>query len=75
MKKKFLIPILGMFVFAMVFSFSNNANSSNDGIASLFVESDNIAYAENIGAHCTYSTGNYCIINGIIKTNAKVCGH
>ncbi len=48
MKKKFLIPILGVFVCAMSFTFTNNS-STNDA-SGLFIESDNIALAESYGS-------------------------
>ena len=62
MKKKILIPILGLFTFALLFSFSNNTTSNNDEIISLFIDSDNIAYAE--GSGCLYPKQNYYCIDG-----------
>ncbi len=52
MKKKFLIPVVGLFVCAM--AFSSLGNSSNSEASGLFVESDNIALAEGSGWWCNY---------------------
>ncbi len=44
MKIKFLLPVLGMFLMAI--AFSNNNTSVTDELDQIFVESDNIAFAE-----------------------------
>jgi hypothetical protein len=60
MKKKFLIPLLAMFTMAMVFSFSNASNSSQTpDLNSIFIESDNIAYAEI--PWCRHRYGSVCV--------------
>jgi hypothetical protein len=50
MKKIFLIPILGIFVFALAIT-----NSSNDNNTDLFLNTDNIAFAQE-----TLSAGHSC---------------
>ncbi len=52
MKKKFLIPVVGLFVCAM--TFSSLGNSSVSTTSGLFIESDNIALAEGNGWWCMY---------------------
>ncbi len=55
MKKKILIPVLGLFVAVLTFSFNTNSTSSTEDISSLFVESDNVAMAEG-GYSCRPAT-------------------
>lgn len=43
MNKKFLIPIIGAFAFAMTYTVSNSTLSENG--TPMFLESENIAYA------------------------------
>ncbi len=54
MKKKFLIPVAGLFMFAMALSFTNSSNDEND---TLFLESDNIAFAESGAGGCITGSG------------------
>ena len=73
MKKKFLIPILGMFVCLLAFTYSSDNSSSNDELAGLFVESDNIALAEDNGWWCKRCAGGcVCVTNvtlpGLVKS-------
>jgi hypothetical protein len=70
MKKRFLIPTLGVFAFAMAFTFSI---SSNNGESAIFIDSDNIAYAKasiSSGAYCEYRIGYICSYGGFVMTNA-----
>jgi hypothetical protein len=59
MKKKFLIPVLGLFVFAIATTI-NNPESNNEDLA-LFVESDNIVYAE--GGYTCIPRNWHCPLN------------
>ena len=72
MKKKILIPILGLFTFALLFSFSNNTTSNNDEIISLFIDSDNIAYAEG-GKTCCPRLGSICVSKYGVMYNYDIC--
>ncbi len=58
MKKKFLIPCAAAFMMVLAFSFGSNANTSDTESSNLFVESDNIAFAESGG--CLYRGSWYC---------------
>ena len=46
----------------LAFSFGSNANTSDTESSNLFVESDNIAFAE--GGTCIYRSGWYCFPSG-----------
>ena len=69
MKKKFLIPVLGLFTMALAFSFNNNSSSSSEELNGLFVESDNIAFAENPTHDCGTWTNRYCIKGDVVIYN------
>ncbi len=63
MKKKILIPVLGLFVVALAFSISDNSSSNTEEMSGFFIESDNVAFAE-AGA-CVPCPGWYCFYNGV----------
>jgi hypothetical protein len=68
MKKKFLIPIAGVFLMTLAFSFSGNSKSStNEEMSNLFVSSDNIAFAE--GGNCISWFRTVCYKNGMYWYN------
>jgi hypothetical protein len=72
MRKKFLIPLLAVFTMTMVFTFSNGSNSSQgQEPSSIFVETDNIAFAE--GGRCCIYYGWYCINGSSYGYNMKAC--
>jgi hypothetical protein len=73
MKKKFLIPVLGLFVMALAFSFNNSSSSSSssDELAGLFINSDNIAFAE--GQQCGYLLNAICVTTSGATWNSEYC--
>tara|TARA_B110000093_G_C12839028_1_gene354462 strand:+ start:681 stop:902 length:222 start_codon:yes stop_codon:yes gene_type:complete len=63
MKKKFLIPIAGVFLMTLAFSFSGNSElSSSEEMSNLFVSSDNIAFTESGNCGSWFRT--VCLKNG-----------
>jgi hypothetical protein len=73
MKKRFLIPTLGVFAFAMAFTFST---SSNTGDSPMFVDSDNIAQAKATISHqtCGYRETWLCVTDSSIEKDSEFCG-
>lgn len=59
---KFLIPIVLLFVLTIAFSTTNKSSNSDD--IALFVESDNIAYAEGGAYSCIQQTMFKCYLPG-----------
>jgi hypothetical protein len=73
MKKIFLIPILGIFVFALAIT-----NSSKDENNNLFLGTDNIAFAKEVisgGYSCSPKSGHFCYAHGIYITNYSMTAH
>ena len=71
MKKKFLIPLLAVFTMIIVFAFSNVSKSSEaQNINNMFVESDNIAYAET--GVCRYRANWVCYSAGVYTYNMEL---
>ncbi len=70
MKKKILVPVLGLFVAVLAFSVSDNLSSTKEDMSSVFIESDNIAFAE--GARCVYASGWICCYNNACMYNMRV---
>ena len=69
MKKKFLIPIAGVFIMALAFSFNSSSNSENFDVS--FIESDNIAFAEV--RNCGYKVDWMCITQGKTTYDEQYC--
>jgi hypothetical protein len=60
MKKKFLIPVLGVFAFAIT-------NSSNENNTDVFLNTDNIAFAKEVisaGHSCKPQAWSFCPLIG-----------
>jgi hypothetical protein len=73
MKKIFLIPILGIFVFALAIT-----NSSKDENNNLFLGTDNIAFAQaelSGGYSCSPKNNHFCYAHGIYITNYSMTAH
>jgi hypothetical protein len=72
MKKRFLIPILGVFAFAIAFTFYT---SSNTGDSPMFIDSDNIAHAKEISSHqeCGYRETWLCVTDSSIEKDSEYC--
>ena len=69
MKKKFLIPIAGVFLMTLAFSFGESTKSAtNEEMSKLFVSSDNIAFAEG-GVRCRMYTGKCYVQPGVYIQN------
>ena len=66
MKKRILIPMVVLF--GLAFSFHKPINKDN---SNMFIESDNIAYAEN-GSVCVHAIGWICQYGGVIMANHRL---
>jgi hypothetical protein len=73
MKKKFLIPVLGVLAFALAIT-----NSSKDENNNLFLGTDNIAFAQaelSGGYSCSPKNNHFCYAHGIYITNYSMTAH
>lgn len=71
MKKKFLIPAFGLGMALMAMSFVFTTTSSDENLGSVFVESDNIAFAHQT---CGYKEKHYCVHDNVAEYDAEYCG-
>lgn len=69
MKKKFLIPTLGVVAFAMALTFSTSSITES---TPLFVDSDNIAFAQEV-QECGYREEWLCVTDTKIEKDSEYC--
>lgn len=69
MKKKFLIPVLGLFTFAMAYTVTSSTLTNNG--TPLFTNGDNVAFAAQ---DCGTKEKHYCIVGDTSTYNEEYCG-
>ena len=70
MKRKFLIPVLGLFALALTVASTTNTDNAD---MALFASSDNVAFAF-APEECGVKVKHYCIVNNSAHYDMEYCG-